>query len=143
MALMVLAGVVQIGAADAEPVDATLERASHSFDAAQFQKNVPTLRQMLAPAMVFINGAGTFGGASDFVAGFSDPRLVFDPFVIEGRQWVRLGPGVATVTAVGTMAGTDANGRFSRRFRFSDTFARRGGRWQVVYVQVTRLPTAA
>ena len=143
MTVAAAAGVHGAGIARAQPIEPALERASQAFDTAQYEKDRDTLQAMLAPAMVFINGAGTMGGAGDFIAAFSDPQLKFEPFVIADRKWVRLGRDVATVTAVGTMAGIDSSGHFSRHFRFSDTFARRNGQWRVVFVQVTRLPPPA
>ena len=138
--MLALASLLLAQPVCAKAVAPALESASQAFDEAQFLHDTAALDALLAPGMIFINGAGAFGGRAEFIATFANRDLVFDPFVITARQWVRLASDVATVTAEGTMTGTAKGVRFTNRFRFSDTFSWRNGRWQVVYVQVTRLP---
>ena len=49
-----------------------------------------------------------------------------------GRERPRVGEAV--------LWGTENGERFSDHFVFADVFEWRDGRWQVIYIQVTRLP---
>ena len=97
------------------------------------------LDHLLAKNMVYIRGSGEKVGREAFLAAFSDPSEQFEPFVITDRQLVQLGSGVVAVTANGTIRGSSGEGRFQDHFRFTDIFSHRKGRWQVTYVQVSRI----
>ena len=49
-------------------------------------------------------------------------------------------PGAAVVIGVLRMDGRDPKGAFSRRYRFTDTWVRIGGRWQCVASQDYLMP---
>jgi ketosteroid isomerase-like protein len=126
---------------DEAAVRNSIDVASHEFDDAQLRKDAAALNRFLAKDFKFVRGSGKFTGRDEFIAIFSDPGLSFDPFVITEREIVMLGPDAGIVIADGRMSGKGSDGRpFADHFRFADTFERRDGRWQVVYVQVTPLP---
>lgn len=134
-ALIATATATATGAAP--PPD--IEAVSRAFDDAQYRKDARALDAMLAPDMVFIRGTGERTGRAAFIANFANPKLQFDPFVIARREIVALSGTIVVVTADGTMTGRDDGKRFSNHFRFSDIFRWRDGRWQVVFVQVSRI----
>jgi hypothetical protein len=41
---------------------------------------------------------------------------------------------------IATLRGTDGGQRYEVRLRFADVWAKREGRWQVVYTQVAKAP---
>jgi len=47
----------------------------------------------------------------------------------------RFGPATAVVTGWLVVGGRGANGEFRRRYRFTDTWVKRGGSWQIVAAQ--------
>ena len=54
---------------------------------------------------------------------------------------VRVDGNMAVVTGVNRVKGRDEQGRsFDRRVRFTDTFIKRDGRWQVWATQGTTIP---
>ena len=53
----------------------------------------------------------------------------------EGMQVHRYGPVTAVVTGWLVVRGRGAGGAFERRYRFTDTWAKRGRRWQIVAAQ--------
>lgn len=116
-----------------------LLKAADAFDAAQFRQDAKAMVARLASDMIYINSRGRIGTRRDFVAAFVDTDQQFDPFVIRNRNMRMLDPDVGVVTADGEISGRGPAGQFRDRFRYSDVFAYRQGRWQVVYVQVTRL----
>lgn len=131
-----LALMTGAGATIPDGVDA----ASRAFDDAQFRKDRAAIGSFLAPDMVYIRGSAERVGRNEFLDTFSDPGVKFDPFVIKDRELVALSDDVVAVTAEGTITGTEAGKPFRDHFRFSDIFRRRGGKWEVIYVQVSRFP---
>jgi ketosteroid isomerase-like protein len=53
----------------------------------------------------------------------------------EGMQVHRYGAVSAVVTGWLIVGGRGASGEFQRRYRFTDTWVKRGGRWQIVAAQ--------
>lgn len=123
-----------------ETADPCLDAASHAFDEAQFRHDAGAIAAFLSPELVYVRGSGEAAGKAAFEQGFTAPGAEFDPFVIKDRRVIMLGPDAAVVAGEGLIAGTDGGKRFADHFRYADTFRREGGRWQVVYVQVTRIP---
>lgn len=132
---MMLAGAVPQASARAE-----IEAASRAFDDAQLHKDGAAIDRFLATDFQFVRGSGKLTDRNAFIASFTDPAVHFEPFVITSRIYVDLGPDAGIVGGEGTIRGTESGKPFEEHFRFADTFARRDGRWQVVYVQVTPLP---
>ena len=129
----------------AAPVEPTMteimaeaDDASRSFDTAQFRKDTLALDRMLSANMVYIRGSGEVSDRSGFIAAFASPDVAFEPFVLEDRRVISLGPTVVAVTADGTIRGTDNYVAFEDRFRFTDIFRKERGGWKVIFVQVTR-----
>lgn len=123
--------------ADADPC---LDATSHAFDEAQFRHDGGAISAFLSPDLLYVRGSGEAAGKAAFEQGFTAPGVEFDPFVINDRRVIMLGPDAATVAAEGIIGGTEGGKRFADHFRYADTFRRQGGRWQVVHVQVTRIP---
>jgi hypothetical protein len=65
----------------------------------------------------------------------------YGPVVLEDRTITWLGRNAAIIGATTTLTGTSDGKPFASRFRFADAFQRIKGRWRVVHIQVTRLPT--
>ena len=83
---------------------------------------------------------GKVEGKAAFVATFTDPDLVLDPFTIRNPVFVRLGDRGGLVGGEAILSGTDSGKRFSEHIHYADVFTWRDGRWQVAYVQVTPIP---
>jgi hypothetical protein len=122
---------IQSGARD------DLDAISRRFDDAQLRKDGAMLRQMLAADMMFIRGTGKVTGKREFIAAFTDPQTQFDAFEIANRTIVPLGDNAAIVSAEAIIHGRAGKLSFKKHIRYSDTFSRLGGTWQVVHVHVT------
>ncbi|MBU3077720.1 nuclear transport factor 2 family protein [Sphingomonas quercus] len=134
-----VAALMLAGSAPAA-TEAAIRAASREFDDAQLHGDRAVLERYLAPDFLFVRGSGKVTGRQEFIDTFAGGTLKLEPFTIVNRSFVGLGADAGIMAAEGTMRGT-ANGKpFVDHFRFADTFLRRGGRWQVVYVQVTPLP---
>ena len=122
-----------------KPRDRTgeIRAAAAAFDAAQLHRDRATLERFLASDFVFVRGAGVVADRDAFIASFTDPGTVLDPFTIVKPVFVPLGDRSGLVGGEVVLSGTEAGKRFSEHIRYADVFTWRDERWQVVYVQVT------
>src|SRR5688500_10808179 len=126
-----LAGLAVLGAAlgacrpAAEaPRDPTadIQRAAAAFDQAQLHRDRAALERFLADDLVFVRGSGKVEGKAAFVATFTDPDLVLDPFTIRNPVFVRLGDLSGLVGGEAILTGTESGVRFSEHIRYADVF---------------------
>ena len=120
--------------------NAEVRAAAQAFDDAQAHKDGAALERLLAPDFLLVRASGRIGDRRDFIQGFTDPTVTFQPFTIADRLFLRIAPDAAIVGGEAWVRGTEKGKPFAEHFRFSDTFVRRDGRWLAVYTQVTPLP---
>lgn len=135
--LLVLIAAILLCAATATQHD--VMTASDEFDAAQLHSDRATLERYLASDMIFVRGSGKVTGREEFIATFTSPGLKLEPFEVPDRRFIALGKDAGIVAGEAILRGTEDGKAFVEHIRYADTFARRDGRWQVVYVQVTPL----
>jgi ketosteroid isomerase-like protein len=116
---------------------------ARAFDQAQLDRDIASLRTMLADDLVFVDGSGRLQGKREFIEGYSAPTLRIEPFEIVKPTFVQIGADGAIAGGEVVLRGSEGGKAFTSHFRFADTFARRDGRWQVVHVQVTSIPAKA
>jgi ketosteroid isomerase-like protein len=124
-----------------DPLPADLLKASQEFDAAQIKGDRAVLQRILGDELFLIAGSGKIESKADFIRDFTAPGFKLDPFTILEPVHKVMGD-TAILGGVVDFKGTDGGKPFSVRLRFSDIWQKREGRWQVVYIQVTYLPTA-
>ena len=139
-ALVTLMAVLGTGSAPAQAPDSNAEirAVAQAFDDAQVHGDAAALDRLLAPEFLFVRGSGRVGDRKDFIEGFTNAKL--EPFVISDRLFLRVSPDVAVVGGEAWVKGIENGKPFAQHFRYSDTLARRDGRWLVAYAQVTGLP---
>ena len=89
--------------------------------------------------MIFVRGSGKVTGREEFIATFTSPGLKLEPFEVRDRRLINLGEAAGIIAGEAILRGTEDGKAFVEHIRYADTFLRRDGRWQVVYVQVTTL----
>jgi len=129
--------------ATAQPAEdnAQVRAAADAFNAAQQRGDGAALERLLAPDFLFVRGSGRIGDRRDFIAGFTNPASKMEPFVIRDPLFLRVSADVAIVGGEAWIKGIENGKPITEHFRYSDTFARRDGRWMAVYTQITGLPT--
>jgi ketosteroid isomerase-like protein len=121
----------------AAPLPPDLQAASHAFDRAQVQGDRAALERLLADDFVLVSGNGRAEGKAQFIGDLTDPQVREDPLqVLEPTE--SLWDGGAVLGGLAILSGTDHGVRFSARIRFANVWARRDGRWQVVYSHTIR-----
>ncbi len=140
-ALLAAIALVAAGPAQAQDVSvATLREVADRFDAAQIAQDGRLLDTLTAETLVFIDGSGAALGKREFVAGWLDPAVSFEPIEINRRYFVPLGADAGIAGGEVVLRGTTNGAPFASHIRFADTFRRIDGRWQAVHIQVTRVP---
>ncbi|MBI1359029.1 MAG: DUF4440 domain-containing protein [Alphaproteobacteria bacterium] len=138
-----------VGAAYADPkpaqdysgLPADLAASARAFDEAQVASDGAALKALLADDYVLVGGAGNVETRAGFIADYTDPDVRFQPFQVVEQ--------VKTVWSDGAVLGgkvtirlTDHGKPAETTFRFADVWAKRHGKWQIVYTGVTRLPAS-
>jgi ketosteroid isomerase-like protein len=118
----------------------TLTEFADQFDQAQIAQDGPALAAMVSEDLIFIDGGGARQSKAEFVAGWLDPSVRFEPITIIGRYVIPLGPDAGIVGGEVVLRGTSNGTPFASHIRFADTFRRSNGRWRAVHIQVTRIP---
>lgn len=140
--LLVAIAPLLIAAAPVNP-EADVKAAARAFDQAQLSGDKAALERMVADDFLMIDGAGQKNDRNDFIAGWTSPGTTYEPLAVHDPVYVPLGPTAAIVGGRVELKGAENGKPFVSRFHFSDVFAWRDGRWQVVFVQVTRTPAPA
>jgi uncharacterized protein (TIGR02246 family) len=137
-----LLAVLVAGSAQAQAPDSNAEirAVAQAFDDAQVHGDGAALDRLLAPDFLFVRGSGRVGDRKDFIEAFANAKAKLEPFVISDRLFLRVSPDVAVVGGEAWVEGVEDGKPLAQHFRYSDTLAKRDGRWLIVYAQVTGLP---
>lgn len=123
-----------------DPLPPDLAKASAAYDKAQLSNDGAELQRLLGEDLLLISGSGRVESKADFIKDSTDPGFRLEPFTIL-EPVHRVSGDHAILGGVVFMKGLSDGKPFTQRIRFSDFWEKRNGRWQVVYIQVTRLPT--
>ena len=117
----------------------SLRVAAQAFDDAQLHHDRAAIDAFLAPDFQYVTGSGRLLGRNEFIKNTTDADEVLQPFEVADHRVEPLGADGGVASADVTVRGTEAGKPFVSRFRYADVFARRAGRWVVVYTQVTAI----
>ncbi|MBS0363062.1 MAG: nuclear transport factor 2 family protein [Proteobacteria bacterium] len=120
---------------------ADLAAAAETYDQAQMNSDKAALERLLAPDYRLFNSGGQAQDKASFIADSVAPGFHMNPFHVEEPLEKVIGD-TALLGGVATLSGTDGGKPFSARLRFMDVWAKREGRWVVVFTQATRVPTS-
>jgi len=132
MTALLLALVLALNVQDAD--ERALLRLEDDWASALVKRDRVTFERLLADGFVYTENdqimdrravLNSVVGGSDTVAAAHNDSMVVH----------RFGPVTAVVTGWLVVGGRGANGQFQRRYRFTDTWVKRGGRWQIVAAQ--------
>ena len=134
MTAMLLAALLMVQAQDADA--RALLRLEDSWASALVKRDSVTFERLLAKGFVYTENDQLMDRAAviQSVASGSDTVAAAHN---EEMQVHRYGPTAAVVTGWLIVSGRGANGggAFNRRYRFTDTWVKRAGKWQIVAAQ--------
>jgi len=122
-------------------VEAALKDNENRWEAAIAKHDTATVGPMVADDYVGVYFDGKVMTRSGVIAESKKDRDTYKSAVNEKLAVHTYGPNVAVVVGTAHEKGTGKDGQpFDRKFRFTDTWVDRGGRWQCVASQIMKLP---
>jgi ketosteroid isomerase-like protein len=115
-----------------------LRRLEDEWGRAVIQRDAALFRRLIAPTMVYSDERGVFTREQVIAENTTGADTVES--ATNEDMHVHLYGNTAVVTGVLVMKGHGPDGRFERRYRFTDTWLRRNGRWQVIAAQDYLIP---
>jgi hypothetical protein len=134
----IVAGAAIGGDAPAR-IPADLAARVHAYDAAQVEGDKAALEDLLADDYVLVNSRGQRQTKADLIRDYTKPGFKLEPFTIEEPVELVWADG-AVMGGVATLLGVDEGQAFEVRLRFSDIWAKRQGKWRVIYTHASRDP---
>ena len=120
-------------------VVAALTAQADRWDKAIVGKDQAAIEANMADDFRQIDGAGNVETKTSFVLDLMAPELQIDPYTVEDFD-VRLYGDVALLCGRTRMTGRYNGKPFATHYRYIDVYARRNGRWQIVSVQISKIP---
>jgi len=111
-----------------------LAAAARAFDLAQVEGNRAELERLLADDYLLVNSQGETEDKADFIRDYTAPGFRFAPFTIQ-KPVERVWTTGAVLGGVVDAHGSSDGKPYTVRLRFADVWAKRGGKWQVIYTQ--------
>jgi ketosteroid isomerase-like protein len=139
LASVLLLGVMApLAAEDAKPkIPADLAARVHAYDNAQVKGDKAALEDLVADDYVLINSLGQRQTKADLIRDYTKPGFKLEPFTVEEPVELIWSDG-AVMGGVARIRGVDDGQAYDLRLRFSDIWAKRGGKWRVIYTHVNR-----
>lgn len=113
-------------------LDAALDAAAKQYDQAQIQGDRVALQRLVADDYLLMRSNGTVVGKKELIDLVAHTGQTTDPYTVE-KPFSRVYGNVAILGGWVHLAGSDQGKRFTQNMRFADTWARRNGRWYVVF----------
>jgi len=133
----IVAAALQAAAPAALPTD--LARSLEQYNRATVQNDVATLSTLMADDYLLVNSDASVQDKASCLADFRAPGFKIDPYVVEQPVYKVHGNTALTAWAM-RLGWTQSGQRQSRRLRIAHYWVKRGGRWQIEFTQLTRMP---
>jgi hypothetical protein len=140
--VVLLTAVLASPTIPATELPADLAKAIKDYDRAQIDGNRGELERLLADDYTLLNGAGKTETKPQFVAESTAPGFKLEPFVVKDALEKVWSDG-AVMGGIATLRGVDGGKPFEATLRFADIWAKRNGKWQVIYTHVSKPPAPA
>ena len=119
---------------------AQLTRQADDWDKAIVRKDRAAIEANMAEDFRQIDGAGNVETKKSFVDDLVSPQLTIDPYTVEEFD-VRLYGDTALVSGRTKMTGRYDGKPFASHYRYIDIYVKRAGHWQIVSVQISKIPS--
>jgi hypothetical protein len=123
--------------AHAAELPADLAKAVKDYDEAQIHGNKTELQRLVADDYTLVNSSGRIQGKAALIADYTAPGYKIEPFQIQ-EPIEKVWSDGAVMGGVVDLRGMDGGKPFTVKLRFADVWAKRNGRWQVIYTHVSR-----
>ena len=137
-AFVFLAGVAAFVDANESRIPADLAARVHAYDEAQVKGDKAALEDLVADDYVLVNSRGQRQTKADLIGDYTKLGFKLEPFVVEEPVEIVWRDG-AVMGGVARIRGVDDGQPFDLKLRFSDIWAKRDGKWRVIYTHVNRV----
>jgi hypothetical protein len=137
LSLAVLATLSFVTTAFAADIPADLRKAVDDYDHAQVKAKGAELRRLVADDYVLVNSSGKVQNKAELIADYLDPNYKIEPFeVLEPVE--KVWNDGAVMGGLVHLKGISGGKPFAVTLRFADIWAKRNGKWQVIYTHVSK-----
>jgi ketosteroid isomerase-like protein len=141
LSLALLATLWLVTTAFAADIPKDLRKAVEDYDHAQVNADGAELRRLVADDYVLVNSNGRVQKKADLIADYLAPGYKIEPFtVLEPVE--KVWNDGAVMGGLVHLKGISGGKPFAITLRFADIWAKRNGKWQVIYTHVSN-PAAA
>jgi len=133
----VIAAVLGLSMANAAELPADLLKAVKDYDEAQIHGDKAELQRLVADDYTLVNSSGRVQTKAELITDYTTPGYKIEPFEILQPVEKAWSDG-AVMGGVVNLRGTDGGKPFSVTLRFADIWAKRNGKWQVIYTHVSK-----
>ena len=123
--------------ANAAELPADLATAVKDYDEAQIHGNKAELLRLVADDYTLVNSSGRIQNKAELIADYTAPGYKIEPFEIM-QPVEKVWSDGAVMGGVVDLRGIDGGKPFTVKLRFADIWAKRNGKWQVIYTHVSR-----
>ena len=106
---------------------------------AMAQKDIATLNELLADDLVYTHSSARLDTKESLIGAMESGKTVYSAVVPSEVKAQDCGEAVV-LTGIARISVNSGGNAMNFGVRFTDVYARRGGRWQMVTWQSTRLP---
>jgi ketosteroid isomerase-like protein len=137
--VLLIAAVLLCSVSNAAELPADLAKAVHDYDEAQIKGDGAELKRLVADDYTLVNSTGRIQSKAELIADYTAPGYKIEPFkILEPVE--KVWSDGAVMGGLVHLKGTDGGKPFAITLRFADIWAKRNGKWQVVYTHVSRPP---
>jgi ketosteroid isomerase-like protein len=138
-AVSLVAALLLCSVANAAELPADLAKAVQDYDEAQVHGDKAGLQRLVADDYTLVNSSGRVQSKAELIADYTAPGYKIEPFEIL-QPVEKVWSDGAVMGGVVNLRGIDGGKPFDVTLRFADIWAKRNGKWQVVYTHVSRPP---
>jgi len=136
---LLIAALLLVAVANAADLPADLAKAVKDYDEAQIHGDKAALLRLVADDYTLVNSSGRIQNKSELIADYTAPGYKIEPFEIM-EPVEKVWSDGAVMGGVVDLRGIDGGKPFAVKLRFADIWAKRNGKWQVIYTHVSRPP---
>lgn len=123
----------------ATEIPTDLAKSVKEYDEAQIHGDGAALKRLVADDYTLVSSSGRVQTKAELIADYTAPGFKIEPFTIL-EPIEKVWSDGAVMGGLVHLRGVDGGKPFEVTLRFADIWAKRNGKWQVIYSHVSRPP---
>lgn len=137
LSLALLVTLLLATTAFAADIPADLRKAVEDYDHAQVKADGAELRRLVADDYLLVNSSGKVQNKAELIADYLAPDYKIEPYEVL-QPVEKVWNDGAVMGGLVHLKGTSGSKPFAVTLRFADIWAKRNGKWQVIYTHVSQ-----